>query len=103
MEWQTVAAFAGPTIALILGLAAILRTRNSTTALNVATNIQSTYDTQASIIATVQADLKWVKKELKACEEAHASARRENFRLETQVQRLATRVKELEHDSGSGG
>lgn len=96
MHWQTVAAFAGPILAFILGLAALLRTRNSTTALNLATNIQSTYDTQASIITTVQADLRWVKKELHNCEEAHAEARRENFRLQATVERLEARVRELE-------
>jgi predicted transcriptional regulator len=70
MGWEGVAAIASVTVTLALGLLTYARGSKSDQALNIATNVQSTYVAQASLIDDLQAEVARTHNMLVNCEKS---------------------------------
>lgn len=77
MEWEQATALTSALITGAIGLLTYLRGRRSDEALNVATNIKTTFDAQAQLIDALQEEIATQRGWLHACEESCRECRRQ--------------------------
>lgn len=94
--WQTWTALASVMVTLALGTATIVRGVRSDNALNVATNIQSTYTATMNLVEALQREVGRVTQSLVNCEKEHHIKDRQIDELQDQVQELSGMVRTLE-------